>query len=74
MLWFMVFAAHFAGAYPNTKGDLHNQAIYWIIVIVLWAFVEASALGYIGGLDSAFNKAVFDDHRRRSSTRSSTGR
>src|SRR4051794_36007320 len=49
MLWFMVFAAHFAGAYPNTKGDLHNQAIYWILVILLWAFVEASALGYIGG-------------------------
>jgi uncharacterized membrane protein len=64
MLWFMVFAAHFSGAYSDVKGDLSNQAIYWIVVIVLWAFVEASALGYIGGLDNAFNKAVFDDHRR----------
>ncbi len=64
MLWFMVFAAHFAGAYSNVKGDLSNVAIYWLLVIVLWAFVEASALGFIGGLDNAFNKAVFDDHRR----------
>jgi uncharacterized membrane protein len=64
MLWFMVFAAHFADKYSDVTGDLQNQAIYWIIVILLWAFVEASALGYIGGLDNAFNKAVFDDHRR----------
>ena len=27
-------------------------------------FVEASALGYIGGLDSAWNKFVFDDHKK----------
>jgi hypothetical protein len=64
MLWFMVFAAHFASAYSDVKGDLSNVAIYWLVVIVLWAFVEASALGYIGGLDNAFNKLVFDDHRR----------
>ena len=49
---------------PRTrlKGDLNNPLLYWILVLVLWAFVEASALGYIGGLDNAFNKAVFDDH------------
>ena len=63
MLWFMVFTTHFAPNYEGA-GALKNTAIYWIFVIVLWAFVEASALGYIGGLDSAFNKAVFDDHRR----------
>jgi hypothetical protein len=63
MLWFMVFTSHFAGAYSNS-GDLSNVAIYWVMVLVLWAFVEGSALGYIGGLDSAFNKLVFDDHKK----------
>ncbi len=64
MLWFMLFAPHFAGSYVDKQGDLKNVGIYWIVVLVLWAFVEASALGLIGGLDSAFNKQVFDDHRR----------
>src|SRR5262249_16020365 len=64
MLGFMIFPAHFAGAYPNAAGDLHNQPSYWIIVMVVGGFVAGFALGYIGGLDSAFNKAVFDDHRR----------
>jgi hypothetical protein len=32
-------------------------------VLLIWAFIEASALGYIGGYDSAFNKLAFDDHR-----------
>ena len=30
---------------------------------MIWAFIEASALGLIGGYDSAFNKLAFDDHR-----------
>jgi len=64
MLFFMVFTTHFAFKYANVNGDLHNTALYWLLVIVLWAFVEASALGYLGGLDNAFNKLVFDDHRK----------
>jgi uncharacterized membrane protein len=63
MLWFMVFTTHFAPNYA-TAGDLQNTGIYWLLVIVLWAFVEANALGLIGGLDSAFNKFVFDDHKK----------
>jgi uncharacterized membrane protein len=63
MLWFMVFTSHFASHYADIKGELSNVAIYYILVILLWAFVEASALGWIGGLDSAFNKMVFDDHK-----------
>ena len=34
-----------------------------MIVLVLWAFVEGSALGFIGGIDSAFNKLAFDKHQ-----------
>jgi uncharacterized membrane protein len=58
MLWFMVYTAHFA---PILSID--NKAVYMILLLVCWAFIEASALGFIGGLDSPFNKLVFDKHR-----------
>ena len=60
MLFFMVFAAHGAGFWFE---DINSTVIYWIIVLLIWAFIEASALGLIGGYDSPFNKLAFDDHR-----------
>jgi uncharacterized membrane protein len=61
MLWFMVFAAH-GGWFGG--GQIEGSTIpYWILVLVLWGVVEASALGLIGGIDNAINKALFDDHR-----------
>jgi len=57
MLWFMVFTSHMA------SGELENKPLYMGLLVVCWAFIEGSALGYIGGLDSPFNKAVFDKHR-----------
>lgn len=59
MLWFMVFAAHGAVWFDGIGGTVG----YWALVLVVWAFVEGSALGLIGGLDSPFNKAAFDKHR-----------
>ncbi|MET0726724.1 MAG: antitermination protein NusG [Acidimicrobiales bacterium] len=59
MLWFMVFAAHGAVWFDGIGGTV----AYWVLVLVLWAFVEASALGLVGGLDSPFNKMVFDSHK-----------
>jgi uncharacterized membrane protein len=61
MLWFMVFAPHGAGFYEAAVGGL---ADYWVFVLVMWAVIEASALGFIGGIDGPINKAFFDDHRR----------
>jgi hypothetical protein len=58
MLWFMVFTAHFAPRFAD-----ENTGIYYVLLLVCWAFIEASALGFIGGLDSPFNKLVFDKHR-----------
>jgi uncharacterized membrane protein len=58
MLFFMVFAAH-GGWFGGIKGTV----AYWILVLVLWAFVEGSALGLIGGIDSPFNKMAFDKHQ-----------
>jgi uncharacterized membrane protein len=59
MLFFMVFAAHGAEWFVGIDGTV----AYWVLVLVLWAFVEASCLGYIGGIDSPFNKAAFDKHQ-----------
>jgi uncharacterized membrane protein len=61
MLFFMVFAAHGS---PWFGGATKSTIVYWIIVLVLWAFIEASALGLIGGLDSPFNQAAFDKHQQ----------
>ena len=58
MLWFMVFTPHFA---PLFSDD--NSGIYYILLLVCWAFIEGSALGFIGGLDSPFNKLAFDKHQ-----------
>jgi uncharacterized membrane protein len=59
MLFFMVFAPHGGSWFGETQKGVIG---YWIIVLVLWAFIEASALGFIGGYDSPFNKAAFDKH------------
>jgi uncharacterized membrane protein len=60
MLFFMLFTSHYAQRFDVTGGKV---AVVWIIFLVLWAFAEASALGLVGGLDSPFNKLVFDTHK-----------
>jgi uncharacterized membrane protein len=59
MLFFMVFAAH-GSAWFDGVG---STVAYWVLVLVLWGFIELSALGLIGGIDSAFNKLAFDTHQ-----------
>lgn len=61
MLWYMVFAAH--GAWFADGQVTGTTVYYWVLVLVLWAVVQASALGLLGGLDNAINKFLFDDHR-----------
>ena len=63
MVWFMTATSHFAGRFG--AGELESGE-YWtafIIFIVVWLFIELSALGYLGGLDAAQSKLMFDDHR-----------
>lgn len=62
MLWFMVFTAHFSGRFAQVESG--DKAIFWLVVLVLWGLVEASALGLIGGIDGPINKLLFDDHRK----------
>ena len=61
MLFFMVFAPHYAPLYEDSSGKL---AAVLIIALVVWAVMEASALGFIGGLDNAINKAILADHKK----------
>jgi uncharacterized membrane protein len=63
MLWFMVFAAHGPDWFGSGNELTDSTVGYWILVLVVWAFIEASALGLIGGFDSPFNKLAFDNHR-----------
>jgi uncharacterized membrane protein len=62
MLWFMVFTSHFSFEFNNAP-ESGDRALVWLIVLVLWAFVELSALGVLGGIDSPQNKLMFDNHR-----------
>ncbi len=59
MLWFMVFAAHGAVWFDGIGGTVG----YWILVLAIWAVIEGSALGLLGGFDNPFNKTFFDDHK-----------
>lgn len=58
MLFFMLFTSH-GGWFGQTGGTL----VYWVLVLALWAVIELSALGFVGGIDNALNKAAFDKHK-----------
>jgi len=60
MLFFMLFTSHGGWFDFDTTS---STIVYWVLVLALWAFIEASALGLIGGFDNAFNKAAFDKHK-----------
>lgn len=61
MLFFMLFTSHYAPNYDDPSGG--KAVLAWIIFLAIFAFAEASALGFIGGFDSPFNKLVFDSHK-----------
>jgi uncharacterized membrane protein len=61
MLFFMLWASHWGFRFEDPDGG--KAVLAWIIFLAIWAFAEASALGFIGGLDSPFNKLVFDTHK-----------
>jgi uncharacterized membrane protein len=62
MLFFMVFTAHFAERYKDPTGG--KIVAYVLIALVIWAVMEASALGFIGGLDNVINKTILADHKK----------
>ena len=59
MLWFMVATSHFV---PGNFATSDNRAVYWIIVLVLWAIFELNGLG-VFGTSTGGPRVYLDDHR-----------
>jgi uncharacterized membrane protein len=62
MLVFMVGTAHFPynQLLPPEGG---KRALYWGITLVIWAVLEANALGWIGGTKPGGTNAIYDTHK-----------
>jgi uncharacterized membrane protein len=62
MLFFMIGAAHFFALGGYDTGS--DRAVYWIVTVVIWAVLELSALGVLGGTGQNASNWIFDDHKR----------
>ena len=64
MLMFMVGTAHFflPGKFKFAPSG-SDRGIYWAIVVVIWALLEANALGWIGGTKPGGLNAIYDTHQ-----------
>jgi uncharacterized membrane protein len=63
MLFFMVGTANFFGLYTTLRGS--DRATYWIVTVVIWAVLELSALGVLGGKKVGnITNWIFEDHWR----------
>jgi len=62
MLVFMVGTAHFPynQLLPPEGG---KRALYWGVTLVIWAVLEANALGWIGGTKPGGTNAIYDTHK-----------
>ncbi len=65
LLWFMMWPSHFGNRFggPDALPSAGSRWVIWIIFLVIWAVMELSALGKIGGYDNEINKQVLDNHR-----------
>lgn len=62
MLFFMIGAVHFFNiAGYDTSSD---RAVYWIVTLVVFAILELSALGVIGGFGQNLTNWIYEDHKR----------
>jgi uncharacterized membrane protein len=62
MLIFMVGTAHFPyNQLLPPEGS--KRAIYWGVTLVIWAVLEANALGWIGGTKPGGTNTIFDTHK-----------
>ncbi len=67
MLLFMVGTAHFPyTAQAEPSGG--NRATFWAVSIIVWALLEANALGFLGGTKPGGPRIIFDTHRNAIAT------
>lgn len=63
MLVFMVGTAHFPYKISGIDTSAGNRWTFWIVWIVLWAFLEANALGLLGGVKPGGLRLIYDTHQ-----------
>jgi uncharacterized membrane protein len=62
MLIFMVGTSHFPyNQLLPPEGS--KRAIYWLVTLVIWAVLEANALGWIGGTKPGGTNSIYDTHK-----------
>lgn len=62
LLLFMVGTSHFPySSQLDSSGG--NRALFWGVFIVVWALMELSALGFLGGIKPGGVRVMFDTHR-----------
>ncbi len=62
MLVFMIGTAHFP--YQQIlQPEGGKRALYWGITLIVWAVLEANALGWIGGTKPGGTNTIFDTHK-----------
>ncbi len=63
MLVFMIGTSHFPYKVGGVDASASHRWTFWIVWIVLWAFLEANALGLLGGVKPGGLRAMFDTHQ-----------
>jgi len=61
LIFFMMWPSHFGFRFAMPSAG--SRWVIWILFLVIWIVMEASALGKVGGYDSEINKQVLDKHR-----------
>ena len=61
LIFFMMWPSHFGPQFGNPEAS--TRIIIWAVVGVIWAVMELSALGKIGGYDSKINQIVLEKHQ-----------
>jgi hypothetical protein len=63
MLLFMVGAAHFPYRAGVAAGNARHVGFYWALTVIIWALLEANALGWLGGTSPGGTRTIYDTHR-----------
>ena len=61
LIFFMMWPSHFGPQFGNPEAS--TTIVIWAVFGVIWAVMELSALGKIGGYDSKINQIVLEKHQ-----------
>ena len=61
LIFFMMWPSHFGPQFGNPEAS--TRIIIWAVFGVIWAVMELSALGKIGGYDNKINQIVLEKHQ-----------